>query len=74
MASHNRASKLPKKKVTKKTAKKISFPKIYQDNENNYLSIKLKPGIETNSYIKKGIIFLEDENGEVVEIQVLNNI
>lgn len=71
MASNNRDGKLSKKKVAKKSTKKISYPKIYQDKENNYLSIKLKPGIETKSYLKKGILFLEDENGEVVEIQVI---
>lgn len=71
MASNNRNGKLSKKKVTKKTTKNISFPKIYKDKENNYLSIKLKAGIETKSYLKKGILFLEDENGEVVEIQIL---
>ena len=65
------AKKKVTNKVTKKSVKKTSYPKIYQDKDNNYLSIKLKPGIESKSYLKKGILFLEDENGEVVEIQVM---
>lgn len=75
MASHNSSSKLSKKKAPVKKVKsksKISYPKVFQDKENNYISIKLKEGIETHSYLKKGILFLENEDGEVVEIQVLN--
>jgi hypothetical protein len=73
MARNNSVSKLSKKKVTKKKISKSTYPKIFQDKENNYLSIKLKAGIETNSYLKKGILFLENEEGEVVEIQILNS-
>jgi len=62
MASHNSSSKLSKKKAPikkakTKTQKKVSYPKVYQDKDNNYISIKLKPGIETNSYLKNGILF-----------------
>lgn len=69
MASDNRSNKLPKKKVAKKKIVKSIYPKIYKDKENNFLSIKLKAGIETKSYTKKGIIFSENEDGEIIEIQ-----
>jgi hypothetical protein len=73
MARDNSSHKLSKKKVaTKKTTKsKTIYPKVYQDKENNYISIKLKEGIETHSYLKKGILFLENEKGEVIEVQVM---
>lgn len=83
MARDNSSSKLPKKKVAKKAAKKVSkktttkkvtkkesYPKIYKDKENAYVSIKLKAGIETKSYMKSGILFLENDAGEVIEVQV----
>ncbi len=78
MARNNSSSKLPKKKAAKKVAKKSTkkiikksaFPKIYKDKENGYVSIKLKAGIETKSYLKSGILFLENEEGEVIEVQV----
>ena len=62
-----------KKKIVSKKAPKLKsiYPKVYQDKENNYISIKLKEGIETHSYLKKGILFLENENGEVIEVQVM---
>lgn len=73
MASDNGSRKLPKKKVTKKkTSKKAAYPKIYRDKENSYTSIKLKAGVETNSYLKGGILFLENDEKEIVEIQILN--
>lgn len=73
MASDNSSRKLSKKKVVKKKASKsrATFPKVYQDKDNNYISIKLKPGIETTSYLKKGILFFENEDGEVIEVQVV---
>lgn len=43
------------------------------DKDNNFLSIKLKAGIETKSYSKKGILFSENEEGEIIELQVLNS-
>ncbi len=75
MSNTNEIRKISKKTSTKKVAKKavkVSYPKIYKDNENNYLSIKFKPGNEVSSYLKKGIVFLENEEKEVIEIQILN--
>ncbi len=74
MVSNNSSRKLPKKKiakkVTKKTVKGSTYPKVFKDKENGYISIKLKAGIETKSYLKSGILFLENEEGEVIEVQV----
>ena len=70
MASNNSSRQLPKKKVTKKKITKSVYPKIVQDKDNNFLSIKLKAGVEAKSYIKKGIIFSENKDGEIIEIQV----
>jgi hypothetical protein len=68
MVSHNSSRKLPKKKIVKKS----STPKIHRDKINGIISIKLKTGIETKSYRKGGILFSENEDGEVIEIQVLS--
>lgn len=74
MVSINNSNKLSKKKVAKKVSKKTvkgsKYPKVYKDKDNDYISIKLKAGIETKSYLKSGILFLENEEGEVVEVQV----
>lgn len=56
--------------MIKKTIKSSVYPKVYKDKENSYISIKLKAGIETKSYLKRGILFLENEEGEVIEVQV----
>ena len=48
------------------------FPKILIDQKNDFASIQLKNGIEKKSYLKNGIIFSEDKNGNFIEIQILN--
>ena len=68
MVGHNSSRKLSKKKVAKKSA----YPKIVVDKDNNFLSIKLKAGVEVKSYLKKGVLFSENEKGEVIELQVVN--
>ena len=71
MARDNSSNKLSKKKVVKKAKiVKSVFPKVLRDVENNFLSIKLKKGVEAKSYLKDGILFSENEDGEVIEIQV----
>ena len=47
-------------------------PKIFIDIENDFASIKIKEGSEAKSYEKDGFIFCEDENGNIIEIQILN--
>jgi hypothetical protein len=72
MGSNNSSSKFSKKKVIKKKTSKVIYPKILTDKENGLISIKLKNGIENRSYSKKGILFSENEDGEIIEIQILN--
>ena len=79
MARDNSSGKLSKKKVVKKVATKVKvvksvYPKVLRDEENNFLSIKLKAGVEAKSYLKKGILFSENEDGEVIEIQVVGDL
>lgn len=71
MVGNNSSSKLSKKKIVKKKTAKVVYPKILVDKENDFISIKFKSGVEVKSYSKKGILFSEDEDGEVIEIQVL---
>lgn len=47
-------------------------PKIYIDAKNDFASIKIKEGTESKSYEKDGFIFCEDEDGNIIEIQILN--
>ncbi len=48
------------------------FPHVVIDKENNFTSIKLKEGIETLSYIRDGVLFSEDSDGNIIEIQILS--
>ncbi len=47
-------------------------PTVYIDAKNDFASIKIKEGIEAKSYEKDGFIFCEDENGNIIEIQILS--
>ncbi len=58
--------------MKKRTTKKTSFPKVFQDKENDFVSIRLADGIEAKSYVKKGFVFLENSRGKIIEIQILN--
>ena len=64
MANHHRHGEL--------SGKVDNYPKTYVDEENDFLSIKLKEGIEAKSYEQDGMIICENESGEVIEIQILN--
>ena len=48
------------------------FPIIVVDKNNNFASIKLKEGTETVSYLKNGVLFSEDDSGNIIEIQILD--
>ena len=48
------------------------FPKVLIDTEMDYASIILQAGIEQKSYAKDGIVFSENGEGQIIEIQVLN--
>lgn len=58
--------------MKKKVVKKTSFPKVYQDKENDFVSIRLADGVEAKSYVKQGFVFLENTRGKIIEIQILN--
>lgn len=75
MARNNSSNKLSKKAVVKKAKiVKSVYPKVLRDEDNNFLSIKLKAGVEAKSYLKKGILFSENKDGEVIEIQVVGDV
>ena len=42
------------------------------DTEADFASIKIAEGVEKKSYIKDGMVFCEDEEGRIIEIQILN--
>ncbi len=70
MARNKILRKKQRTNVSKNVSKKPSFPRIYKDKEYGFVSIKLNAGIETKSYLKNGVLFFENENGDVIELQV----
>lgn len=65
MARNHGHGKLSRKKLKAK-------PEVFLDKENDFASIRLKPGVEAKSYEKDGFVFLEDGRGRIIEIQILN--
>ena len=55
-----------------KVSKEVKYPKIFVDEDNDFASIRIKSGIEFRSFMKDGILFSEDENGNIIEIQILS--
>jgi len=51
---------------------KETFPQIEFDPFLDFGSIKLAPGIEARSFLKDGMVFLEDRDGHIIEIQFIN--
>ena len=49
-----------------------SFPKVVIDAKMDYASIVIQQGIEQKSYLKDGIVFSENAQGQIIEIQILN--
>jgi uncharacterized protein YuzE len=47
-------------------------PTVFIDTENDFASIKIKEGTEAKSYEKNGFVFCEDQEGNIIEIQILN--
>lgn len=58
--------------VRRKVNSKAEFPMVHVDQQADFASIKLAPGVEAKSYAKDGFVFCEDKKGRVIEIQVLN--
>ncbi len=52
--------------------KKIEFPLVKVDHDNDFASIKLAQGIEAKSFEKDGFLFSLDAKGKVIEVQILN--
>jgi len=48
------------------------FPKILIDPDLDFASIRLQDDVEQKSYLKEGILFAENAEGQVIEIQTLN--
>jgi len=69
MGNSDGNDKLSKNPVAKNLS---AFPEIFVDHTSDFASIKIRPGIESKSYIKDGIVISEDKNGDVIEIQILN--
>jgi hypothetical protein len=70
MGRNNSIGKLQKK--VKVSRPKRFNPEVYIDHESDNASIKIAPGIEAKSYSKDGLIFCEDKDGKIIEVQVLN--
>src|SRR5207253_1107306 len=49
-----------------------NYPEVYIDQDADFDSIKIGPGVESRSYVKDGIVVCEDQKGHVIEIQLLN--
>ena len=58
--------------LRKSVKTKQAFPQIFADQQADFVSIKLAPGVEAKSYVKDGFVFCEDKKGRVIEVQVLN--
>ncbi|MBK7962473.1 MAG: hypothetical protein IPK04_15560 [Bdellovibrionales bacterium] len=71
MGSHNRNGSV-RSKMKKKSSKSPTFPEVYIDQDADFASIKLAPGIEAKSFVKDGFVFCQDKKGQIIEIQVLN--
>ncbi|MGE0633156.1 MAG: DUF2283 domain-containing protein [Pseudobdellovibrionaceae bacterium] len=52
--------------------KKVKYPLVKVDHDNDFASIKLAQGIEAKSFEKDGFIFSLDAKGKVIEVQILN--
>ena len=61
---------LPKKQSPKSDGDE--FPMVSVDSGTGFAAIKLAPGIEAKSYLKDGVLFSEDANGRVIELQILD--
>ena len=64
MARNNHTHQLPNKK--------IDYPMVKVDHDNDFASIKLAGGVEAKSFEKDGFIFSLDAKGKVIEVQILN--
>ena len=64
MARNNHTHQLPNKKV--------DYPLVKLDHENDFASIKLAQGIEAKSFEREGMLFSLDAKGKVIEVQILN--
>jgi hypothetical protein len=58
--------------LSRKVKPQQTFPLVYIDQEADFASIKIAPGVEKKSYIKDGFVFCEDNKGRIIEVQVLN--
>ncbi len=65
MDRSNSHDKLSNKKINE-------LPDVAIDIENDFASIRIKSGIESKSYEKDGFVFSEDDQGNIIEIQILN--
>ena len=52
--------------------KKIVYPQVKVDHDNDFASIKLAQGVESKSFEKDGFLFSLDSKGKVIEVQILN--
>ena len=64
MARHNHTDQL--------RSKKIVYPQVKVDHDNDFASIKLAQGVEAKSFEKDGFLFSLDSKGKVIEVQILN--
>jgi hypothetical protein len=61
-----------KTKKSNRGSKSSRFPIVAIDKDSDFASIKLAPGIEAKTYLKDGVLFSEDAEGHVIEVQIIN--
>jgi hypothetical protein len=66
MADHHSNGKLQDQKINS------AFPKVMIDRDSDFASIKIAYGVESESFVKDGIVFCTNKDGDVIEIQILN--
>ncbi len=49
-----------------------AYPEVYIDKEADFASIKIAPGVESRSYVKDRFVVCEDQEGRIIEVQLLN--
>ena len=69
---HGKLSPRVTKSKRDPSTKAEQFPVVSIDEEFDFASIKLAPGIEARSYLKDGVLFSEDAEGRVIELQIIN--
>ncbi len=55
--------------VQEKVRGKSEYPQVFLDQDSDFASIKIAPGVEAKSYARDGFVFCEDKKGNIIEVQ-----